>query len=528
VGASHAADAALEKRVRAYLARCTPAVSGSGGHTHTLLVAQHVVRGFALDDGDAYNLLAEWNQRCDPPWSEADLKRKLREAREKGTRVEWGAHLRDDRPKPSPMPPAHRDEDAPPPRRLELVREREPGEDDEPFLAQGSTPPVTPTAPPDGPIGATWAPMPTIWLTEQPAPRRWLVRHPTRDGSPCPSGYGDGMFPRGKVGILAAEGGAGKTQAVLGLGVSITTGRSWFGHFHPDPDARQGKVLLALAEEDAEEVHRRIYTLAEEMRLTPQEREAVARRVVILPLAGRPVGFVEYATGRTLVVTPVLADLHRKLRDEAGEHGWSLVVLDPLSRWAGPDAEADNAVATRCIQAIETITAAPGNPGVLVPHHSSKLARRTGQADSRGVTALTDGARWAATLRCEGDDVFFRQVKSNYSVPMPDEIRLIRGTGGVLRAASENEEADRAARGASDADVKSAAKDAKREAKVTTAAAALVQALVASAVPVTSQGAFKGLIGGDSNVKADAVTRLLASGRVVKSDGQFRVVPGVL
>lgn len=83
----------LETRAAAYLARCEAAVSGSGGHNATFLVAQKMVLGFGLDDETAYRLLAEWNLRCSPPWSERELRRKVAQARQRG-RMSEGA-LRD-------------------------------------------------------------------------------------------------------------------------------------------------------------------------------------------------------------------------------------------------------------------------------------------------------------------------------------------------------------------------------------------------------------------------------------------------
>ncbi len=75
----------VELRALAYVALAEPAISGSGGHNITFLLAQRLVRGFALDDETAYRVIAEWNQRCLPPWSERELRRKLCEARERGT-----------------------------------------------------------------------------------------------------------------------------------------------------------------------------------------------------------------------------------------------------------------------------------------------------------------------------------------------------------------------------------------------------------------------------------------------------------
>ncbi len=74
----------VESRAAAYLAKCGPAVSGQGGHTTTFLVAQKLVLGFSLDEETAFRLLAGWNQQCQPPWSERELRRKIRQAIQRG------------------------------------------------------------------------------------------------------------------------------------------------------------------------------------------------------------------------------------------------------------------------------------------------------------------------------------------------------------------------------------------------------------------------------------------------------------
>ncbi len=80
-------------RARAY-ARSTPgAVSGQGGSLATFKLAVALVRGFALSDAEAITVLAEeYNPRCEPPWSAAELTHKLRYARQAG-RVAVGSLL---------------------------------------------------------------------------------------------------------------------------------------------------------------------------------------------------------------------------------------------------------------------------------------------------------------------------------------------------------------------------------------------------------------------------------------------------
>ncbi len=78
------------KRASAYLEKLDPAIAGSGGHDTTWEAACAMVRGFGLSEGEAYGLLAsEYNDRCRPPWSEADLRHKVSGAAGDSSRP-WG------------------------------------------------------------------------------------------------------------------------------------------------------------------------------------------------------------------------------------------------------------------------------------------------------------------------------------------------------------------------------------------------------------------------------------------------------
>ncbi len=72
------------ERAVAYLSQVPPAVAGQHGDLHTFQTCCRVVRGFALDDDQALAVLAEWNARCQPPWTERELLQKIRSARRNG------------------------------------------------------------------------------------------------------------------------------------------------------------------------------------------------------------------------------------------------------------------------------------------------------------------------------------------------------------------------------------------------------------------------------------------------------------
>jgi len=94
--ADRLAGSSLGDRVRKYLAAVPPAVAGQRGHDRTFYAAGRLVRGFDLTPDDALPYFQEWNRRCDPPWADGDLYRKLTEAaRQPGPR---GFLLRADAP----------------------------------------------------------------------------------------------------------------------------------------------------------------------------------------------------------------------------------------------------------------------------------------------------------------------------------------------------------------------------------------------------------------------------------------------
>lgn len=75
-----AIPASIEDRAAKYLQHVPPAVSGQGGHNQTFRAACVLVIGFGLSPDRAYPILDGWNQSCQPPWSEKDLRHKLSDA----------------------------------------------------------------------------------------------------------------------------------------------------------------------------------------------------------------------------------------------------------------------------------------------------------------------------------------------------------------------------------------------------------------------------------------------------------------
>jgi hypothetical protein len=70
----------LADRARNYVGKMPPAIEGNDGSGALFAVAVILVHGFELPEADAWQILLEYNTRCVPPWSEAELRHKLADA----------------------------------------------------------------------------------------------------------------------------------------------------------------------------------------------------------------------------------------------------------------------------------------------------------------------------------------------------------------------------------------------------------------------------------------------------------------
>lgn len=271
------------------------------------------------------------------------------------------------------------------------------------------------------------------FLDHEPPARTWIIEN---------------VLPLGIAGLLGGGGGAGKSFLLLQLSFSIVTGRPFLGLQISDP----GAVLLLCAEDERDELHRRLFRIVEAMR-EADEYGFVDDKLIRERL------FIASRVGHDNLITTVVdgvamrTSIGRRIALTAKQiSGLKLIGLDPVSRFRGGD-ENNNDHATRFVEAVETLRAETGAT-VLMPHHMSKDglragADRIGPENLRGASALLDAVRWAgamATLRKDaahqyGIDpdeasryVRFDVVKNNYAPPW-DGLWLERRRGGVLAPA---------------------------------------------------------------------------------------------
>lgn len=75
----HSPTSVMERAMK-YLATMPPSISGQGGHNKCFHAACILVLAFGLSQDEAFQAIQDFNRRCDPPWSEKELRHKISQA----------------------------------------------------------------------------------------------------------------------------------------------------------------------------------------------------------------------------------------------------------------------------------------------------------------------------------------------------------------------------------------------------------------------------------------------------------------
>lgn len=250
------------------------------------------------------------------------------------------------------------------------------------------------------------------------------------------------FLPLGVVGGIGAAGGVGKSTAALQLACAVAGGRDFWGLGMDSA----GGVLVLSAEDDREEIHRRLHRVLRSWEHDQDARPYVEQLRGCLYVADR-VGednLLTHVVDRTIVRTHMaerIAATANQITDVR------LIIVDPLARFRGGGANGEEE-ATRFVEAMEVIRRET-DATVLAPAHLNKASIRAGdtsQSGFRGSSALVDSMRWAAMMvpMSEADAkaravsaedaqrwVQFSVPKNNYAPPIAP-LWLWRGDDGVL------------------------------------------------------------------------------------------------
>ncbi len=215
-------------------------------------------------------------------------------------------------------------------------------------------------------------------------------------------------LPSGKVGLIVAPGGTGKSQLVLQLGYAIATGREKYTPWKP---GRAGQVLLICAEDEEDELHRRFERLARDDFRGAHAEEVIQRlrdNLFIVPRVGQD-NLLTRDNGGEVRQTGLVERLAKTV---APLSDLRLIAIDPVARSRGGE-ENSAEDTTRFVEAVETLAKLTG-AAVVIVHHANKASMQGGdqnQSASRGSSALTDGVR----------------LQINLGYPNQDEHKLLAG-----------------------------------------------------------------------------------------------------
>lgn len=216
---------------------------------------------------------------------------------------------------------------------------------------------------------------------------------------------GETFVPKGDVGIVTAPGGVGKTQFALQFGRSVATGADFL-----DFKAEPGEVLCLFGEEPEKEIRKRnwkAYSKEPDMksqRPWKGRREDLKEYLHFMALKGFNCAFM-----KDLNKVPVPDNLNT-VKTEFFNHvkeitkrfkELTLIIIDPLSRFLGPNDANDAQVGTALIQLCEELSMEhPNNPTVLISAHTNKDAynKKQDQGSLRGTSSFGDGARFMLAL----------------------------------------------------------------------------------------------------------------------------------
>ncbi|WP_168464962.1 AAA family ATPase [Wolbachia endosymbiont of Ctenocephalides felis wCfeT] len=207
----------------------------------------------------------------------------------------------------------------------------------------------------------------------------------------------EGLFPLGVTSILAAMGDTGKGMLLLDLALKVASNKDQTCGFGPLV-TEHGSVVIFSAEDDADEIHRRLE------RLDPKcDRLKCKDKLFIVPLpsAGGPFAILKSARGKAPETLPKFEDVCKQLSEI---ENLKLIVFDPLVSFVQADINSDPEVGWQLMGLLASLAHETG-ASVIVAHHMRKprggeLISTAEQARDaiRGTTALVDGVRCSFAL----------------------------------------------------------------------------------------------------------------------------------
>ena len=196
-----------------------------------------------------------------------------------------------------------------------------------------------------------------------------------------------GLLLRRNVTLLVAPPGSGKSLLTLQMGLMMSTAMVW-GGWKP---RKKCKVLIINAEDDTDEMRRRLFAAYGEMQITTldelRERLAIAQAPETIVIAKAD------SRTKTVIAQPMVKQLVATVL----EHQFDVLVVDPFAETFEGDENSNSELKWAAV--LWRKIARDTNAAVMLVHHTRKFGAEAGNMDSaRGGGALVGVARIVSTL----------------------------------------------------------------------------------------------------------------------------------
>lgn len=218
-----------------------------------------------------------------------------------------------------------------------------------------------------------------------PKPRTWVVPD---------------MIPAGAVTLLSGDGGVGKSTLALQLAVAVATGTEWLGL-----KAARGSVVLLSAEDDRDELHRRLIATCAEQAVTLAD----LTDLYFMAAAGEDLLLAIPETASNAVRPTAL---YRQFSGEVSHLTPRLVIIDTAADVFGGN-ENDRAQVRSFLTLLRSLCRL-SDTAVLLLAHPSVAAMATGRGVS-GSTAWANSCRSLLYLSNRAGNRELNLQKSNYA-----------------------------------------------------------------------------------------------------------------
>lgn len=248
------------------------------------------------------------------------------------------------------------------------------------------------------------------------------------------------------VSMLIGEGGRGKTHLLAIFGACVSTGIPILGQIEIE---KPGAVCFVVGENNDMDIRRLLFKIYKHLETILKENshrtdgkqfgthyqnpiEHLFNHFMPVSVHGMDAHFIDKEGHPTKFYAQFLTQLKEKEPPE----GFQLIILDPASRFAGPEAEKNNAIATSFIACLERISEElKGNPTILLSHHKSKSAigmQEASQTHARGSSGLTDGVRWQGDLsKGDSNEYSILEVTKTNFTAYPKKLVIKKGKDGI-------------------------------------------------------------------------------------------------